>query len=60
VTYSLRVKGAAQDGIDLTVPNGASTCVAASGLPEGAVVRVGAGRKPVSLPFSLSDFGACR
>jgi hypothetical protein len=60
VTYSLGVKGAAQDGIDVMVPNGAATCVAASRLPEGALVRVGAGRIPVSLPFSLSDLGVCR
>jgi hypothetical protein len=60
IDYSLFVGGNGQDGFQLTVPPGVTTCFNPTTLPAGAQVYVGPGQQVVSGSFELGSLGTCQ
>jgi hypothetical protein len=57
LTYKFLALGKGIDGLDLTVSG--DVCFKATGMPSGANVRLGAGKRVMSEPFNMSTLGAC-
>ncbi len=59
IDFLMRVFGAGEDGFSFSFAAGSNPCFDAPGLPAGAQVLVGQGRKPASVPFDLNTFESC-
>ncbi len=58
IDYDLKVGSTYTDGFNFRFPSGAAVCFGVD-LPAGSIVEVGAGRMPISAPFSLQTLGPC-
>jgi hypothetical protein len=59
IHFLFKSANAAQDGIDLTLTDGQSACLAVSQLPAAAAIKVGASGQTVSAPFDLTSLEPC-